>query len=216
MNKKVIAFSIWGEKQIYNVGAVRNADLALEIYEGWECWFYVGQSTPQKTIDELSKRKNCKVVIQPEQGDWSGMFWRFYPASDPNVEVMISRDADSRLSTREFLAVKEWEQSNKSFHIMRDHPHHQTEILGGMWGCKFPILKNMKKLINEYAKGEFWQVDQNFLREKIYPLIKNDAIVHDDFFAKKPFPKRREPNRFVGQAFDEHDDLLNPEHANYI
>jgi hypothetical protein len=216
MRKKVIAFSIWGNNPIYNIGALRNADLALEIYRGWECWFYAGQSTPETIINELSKRENCKVIIQPEQGNWSGMFWRFHPASDPNVEAMVSRDADSRLNTREFFAVQQWMQSNKNFHIMRDHPYHQTEILGGMWGCKFPALKNMKRLINEYTKGEFWQVDQNFLREKVYPLIKNDTIVHDEFFDRQPFPTVREPNRFVGQAFDEHDNLLNPEHAKYI
>lgn len=144
------------------------------------------------------------------------MFWRFYPASDSNVEVMISRDTDSRLNAREFFAVQQWIQSDKSFHIMRDHPYHATEILGGMWGCKFPALKNMNQLINEYTKGEFWQVDQNFLREKVYPLIKNNSIVHDEFFDKKPFPVIREPNRFVGQAFDEYDNLLNPEHTQYI
>ena len=216
MPKRVISFSIWGEKPIYNIGAIRNADLALEIYKDWECWFYVGQSTPQATIDELIMRDNCKVILQSEKGNWSGMFWRFYPASDSNVEVMISRDADSRLNMREFLAVEEWLRSDKSFHIMRDHPYHTTVILGGMWGCKFPVLKNMKSMIDEYTKGEFWQVDQNFLREIVYPLIKNDAIVHDEFFEKKPFPTAREPNRFVGQAFDELDNLLDPEHVNYI
>lgn len=216
MGKKVIAFSLWGDKAIYNIGAIRNSDLALEIYKDWECWFYIGQSTPQSTIKELNKRKNCKVILQPEEGNWSGMFWRFYPASNPNVDVMISRDTDSRLNTREFFAVEQWMKSDKSFHIMRDHPYHQTEILGGMWGCKFPVLKNMKKLIEEYKKGDFWQVDQNFLREKIYPLIKNDSIVHDEFFERKPFPTTRESNRFIGQAFDEHDNLLNPEHTKYI
>lgn len=216
MNKKVISFSLWGDKPIYNIGAIRNADLALEIYKDWECWFHIGQSTPQSTVDELNKRKNCKIILQQEEGNWSGMFWRFYPASDSNVEVMISRDTDSRLNSREFFAVQQWIQSDKSFHIMRDHPYHTTEILGGMWGCKFPTLKNMNELINEYTKGEFWQVDQNFLREKVYPLIKNNSIVHDEFFDKKPFPVTREPNRFVGQAFDEHDNLLNPEHTHYI
>ena len=27
-----------------------------------------------------------------------------------------------------------WLDSNLTFHVMRDHPHHRTEILGGMWG----------------------------------------------------------------------------------
>ena len=42
---------------------------------------------------------------------------------------------------REIAAVQEWWQSEKSFHIMRDHPQHQTAILGGMWGIKLRHLE---------------------------------------------------------------------------
>jgi hypothetical protein len=209
---KVIAFSLWGDNPIYNIGAIRNADLALEIYKDWECWFYLGSSTPKSTIDELSKRSNSKVILSKEEGDWSGMFWRFHPASDPNVDIMISRDADSRLNRREFFAVQEWIESEKGFHIIRDHPHHGTEILGGMWGCKYPLLKNMSNLIEDYAKGDFWQVDQNFLREKVYPIIKDDYISHDPFFERRPFPTQRKGGLFVGQAFNEKCEPLHPEH----
>ena len=48
---------------------------------------------------------------------------------------------------------------------MRDHPQHATEILGGMWGVRNNLLPNMVGMINDYVKGDFWQVDQNFLRE---------------------------------------------------
>jgi hypothetical protein len=74
----------------------------------------------------------------------------------------------------------------------------------------------MKELIDEYVKGNFWQVDQNFLREKIYPIIRLDSIVHDDYFENKPFPKHRENKTFVGQAFDENDKMLYPEHVNHL
>ena len=52
------------------------------------------------------------------------------------MDYYFTRDLDSRLNDREQAAVTEWLNSNKSFHIMRDHPWHGTEILGGMWGCK--------------------------------------------------------------------------------
>ena len=35
---------------------------------------------------------------------------------------------------REKDAVNAWLVSNRTFHVMRDHPDHGTEILGGMWG----------------------------------------------------------------------------------
>ena len=86
---------------------------------------------------------------------------------------------------------------------MRDHPHHAIEILGGMWGCKNNILTDMVEMINSYKKGNFWQVDQNFLKEIIYPQIKNNVLIHDEFFEKNPFPTARNGLEFVGQVFDE-------------
>ena len=35
---------------------------------------------------------------------------------------------------RERDAVNEWLESNKTFHVMRDHPWQGSEILAGMWG----------------------------------------------------------------------------------
>ena len=142
-------------------------------------------------------------------GNWSSMFWRFYPASENNVDIMISRDCDSRLSIRERLAVEEWIKSDKGFHIMRDHPYHKTEILGGMWGVKKRVLPNMKSDIDEFLKGEYKNIDQEFLAKVIYPLIKDNSIEHDEFFnysdSKLLFPSKRWNKEFVGDVFDEND-----------
>ena len=132
------------------------------------------------------------------------MFWRFLAASDPTVDVMISRDADSRLHGREKAAVDEWLDSTYLFHIMRDHQYHGIHILGGMWGAKKGILNNIDITIRNYNKGDFLGVDQNFLGEYIYPLVFQHSMVHDDFFEKKPFPKKsgiRNEYHFVGQAY---------------
>ena len=208
--KKIISFCLWGNNPKYTKGAIENADIASELYSSWICRYYVGKSTPTEILQELIARKNTEIFIMNEEGNWSGMFWRFFPASESDVEVMISRDTDSRLNLREKEAVDEWLSSDKGFHIMRDHPAHGTEILGGMWGAKKAVLPQMKDLIAEYSKGEFWQVDQNFLREKIYPLIKNNSCVHDEFFEHKPFPTPRDggidhennPVNYVGKAFN--------------
>lgn len=213
---KVISFSLWGKKPMYTIGALRNAEIAEKIFPDWECWFYVGSSCSNEIIDELKKKKNTKVFEMSEEGDWNGMFWRFYPASDPNVDVMLSRDTDCRLSVREKEAVDEWLDSDKDFHIMRDHPFHRIEILGGMWGVRGNILSEMTPLIGNYIKGNFWQVDQNFLKELIYPIVKDKSFVHDEFFEMKPFPSDRKGKEFVGEAFDENDKPLHPEHGYLI
>lgn len=213
--KKIIAFSLWGDNPKYTIGAIKNAELTNIIYPGWCSRFYCGRSVSEDVIERLRSVKNCEVVIMEEQGSWNGMFWRFIPASEDDVEIMLSRDCDSRLNMREKHAVDMWLRSGKSFHIMRDHPWHGTEILGGMWGVKNPKLKNMKNLIDEYQKGDFWQVDQNFLKEKIFPLIVNDCMVHDEFFQSISFPTKREGLQFVGESFDENDNP-NMQHRNML
>lgn len=208
--KKIIAFSLWGNNPKYTIGALYNAELISEIYPGWKARFYIGSSTPSNVARKLEK-VDSEVVLMNEPGDWKGMFWRFYPAGESDVEIMLSRDTDSRLSLREKTAVDEWLASDKDFHIMRDHPAHDALIMGGMWGARGTILKDIKRMIDEYQKGDFWQVDQNFLREKVYPLVKDISFVHDEFFEKKPFPTARNNYEFVGDVFDENNNR-HPEH----
>ena len=138
-------------------------------------------------------------------------------------ETYVDQDAfgnsiEKRLEKpdREKAAVDEWLASDKGFHIMRDHPAHGTQILGGMWGAKSGSIPEMKSLISEYSKGNFWQVDQNFLREKIYPMVRRNSYVHDEFFEKKPFPTKRKegvdsngnPKHFIGEPVDENDERI--------
>jgi protein O-GlcNAc transferase len=205
----IISFCLWGNDPKYTIGAIRNAERAKQIYPGWDVWMYIADDVPDNTIKEL-EHNDC-VIINMGEGNWKGMFWRFLPGCDPNI-TFISRDTDSRLSMREKYAVDEWIASDKDFHIMRDHPYHKTEILGGMWGARNGIVKDIDTWMNEYEKGDFWQVDQNFLREVVYPKVKDNCIVHDPFFDNKPFPgpngKIWDNNNFVGCAFDEYDRVI--------
>lgn len=207
--KKLISFCLWGDNPKYVIGAIKNADLLKEIYPGWKARFYCGQSVPEYAINRIKSVENCEVVMMGEPGDWTSMFWRFYPASEEDIDIMISRDVDSRLNMREKYAVDEWLESDKSFHIMRDHPWHKTLILGGMWGAKYPKLKDLKDQINNFVKGNYWQIDQNFLDFAVWPVIQGDVISHDEFFTEygetKPFPTPRKNLEFVGETFDEND-----------
>ena len=195
--KKVICFSLWGDNDKYTVGAVKNAKLAQQMYPEWMCRFYVGQSVPESILVQLKDQDNTEVVVMDEQGDWTGMFWRFLACSDDSVDVMLSRDTDCRITPREVAAVNEWLESDKLFHIMRDHRGHCTQIMGGMWGAKKGAVPYMEDLIKGYSKGNFWQVDQNFLRDEVYPLVVGSSFVHDEFHRfephARPFPVQRGP-----------------------
>lgn len=206
--KKIISFSLWGANPKYVVGAIKNAELAKTIYSGWICRFYVGQSTVNEAgtyLKQLECFDNVEIIKMNEDGDWSGMFWRFLPISDDDVDVMISRDTDSRLSLREKCAVDEWLKSGKAFHIIRDHPYHDFKILGGMWGARKGVLGDMKLLIENFKKEDYWQVDQDFLAEIIFPRIKDNSFIHDEFGDGKRISKRRRNFEFIGNIYDEFD-----------
>ena len=213
---KVISFSLWGKDPKYCIGAVRNAELAADIYPDWRCIFQLDALVPVVVWDALSEMEHVDVIrrIDPQtngmaKGDWRGMFWRFEYVNAQNVDVMISRDCDSRLTNREAVAVEEWLESGKGFHIMRDHPWHGSSMLGGMWGCRSGALPEFNQLMAEWHHEDRWQTDQDFLNQAIYPRIANDAMIHASFFRMEPhakdFPVPRRGTEFVGQVFDENE-----------
>lgn len=193
--KKVFSFSLWGNNPTYCVGAIKNAKIIKQKFPDFECWFYVHSETvPDKTIEQLKSMLNVKIIYK--SGDLNTekpMMWRFESIDNPEVEIMMSRDTDTRIWEREILAVNEWLQSDKLFHIMRDHPHHGDHIPGGMFGTKkIPEILSWKDLINNFKQTGNRQYDQNFLRDLIYPIIKNNSIIHSSFHKwephAKPFP----------------------------
>lgn len=200
---KIISFSLWGNKPKYCVGAIKNAHLIHEIYPNWKARFYVGSDVAKNVVDELKQAE--AEIIHCNSSGWNGMFWRFLAADSD--DIVLSRDTDSRLNIREKNAVEEWLNSNKNFHIMRDHPYHTTAILGGMWGVRNGLLKGITRLIESYNKNDQYQVDQNFLREVVYPYVASHSFVHDEFFEKKPFPTKRVNNEYVGAPFNEYEVL---------
>ncbi len=207
--KKIISFSLWGNDYKYLGGALQNIELAKFYYPEWICRFYVGVSTNKKFVEKLMSFDNVEVVSMDEHGDWTGMLWRFYPASDSEVDIMVSRDCDSRIHPREVYAVNEWINSDKKFHIMRDHQYHGIPILGGMWGSKKGVIHNIKELCDEFQLEEVKGIDQKFLAEKIFPIVKNSSLVHDEIHRievdSTKYPSSsgvRNPDHFVGQAYN--------------
>ena len=77
--------------------------------------------------------------------NWEGRFWRWMPLNDKDVTIWISRDADSRLSEREAKLVKQWEESGKTLHSIRDHRCHMHCIMGGMFGINNTLFHSRYK-----------------------------------------------------------------------
>jgi hypothetical protein len=183
---KIISYSLWGNKALYVINAIKNADIAANIFPEWKCRYYVSPNVKQTFIDELKKRNNTEIIFQSQDENWNGMFWRFYAAKDAKTknDAMISRDADSLLNERDKACVDQWLSSDKDFHIVRDMCAHNVQIMGGVWGVRNNLLGNIEELINNYSRknnNNRKNIDQEFLWDIIYPIVKNKAFVHDAY-----------------------------------
>jgi hypothetical protein len=150
--------------------------LAKKIYPDWICRFYVDETIPDSIKKALQTFDNVEIVEMPRHSGPEAMLWRFLPASEDDVNIMISRDSDSWLSYRELSCVNEFEDSNKGFHIIRDHCYHSQKVMGGMWGIKKGVFPQMKDLIEEYVKNNTY--DQGFLADFVYPHITENTLIH--------------------------------------
>ena len=196
--KRVISFCLWGDNPKYTQGAIRNVELATTVYPGWVSRFYT--HVPSVPADVVERLERDAEVIPTEIGDWRCMLERFRAADDADVEYMISRDTDSRLSKREKEAVDEWIAAGTAAHCMRDHPSHDVFIMGGMWGLRGGVLP-MNQLIDDWTAVDKWRTDQFFLTSQIWPRIHDDVTVHDEFRSGRPFPSARAGLEFVGDVF---------------
>ena len=101
-------------------------------------YFQMPKSSPQ--WDRLCNLKCsdpqidiCDIEKNPRFDNLASVFplnWRFLPSMDSQVDALFVRDLDSEISEREMAAVEEFLESDKDFHVMRDHPQHGTVILG--------------------------------------------------------------------------------------
>ncbi len=173
---KLISFSLWGGHPLYTTGAFENIELAREIYPGWKCRFYVPEN--YELVPQLLTW-GAQVVECPNTNPY---FWRFLAADDPDAECVIFRDADSRVGPREEGAVREWLDSGKGAHLMKDaEPHRATYILAGMWGLRMKAVPSIRTLMDEWFSRTSpidKYDDQRFLQCVIWPLIRDSFICH--------------------------------------
>lgn len=212
---KLISYSLWGNKPKYVIGAIKNANLAREFYPGWVCRFYCTNDVPKNIIDEL--KKTSQVILCDEPSNWKFATKRFLPMSEQGIERVIFRDTDSRFSLRETSAVDDWIASGEVLHVMKDHPYHGGfPILAGMFGIMGGYVSNIEELLKKYTVQEQYHYDQIFLKNHIWSLFKNQSIIHDEFFNKKPFPIKRNNLEFVGEPFNEDDTPCDPTHRKIL
>jgi hypothetical protein len=207
--RKIISFSLWGSDEKYTLGAVKNAELALTIYPGWTCRYYIHRNVPQKIVNLLEDFPNVELIYLENLELASCM--RFKAIDDVDVGVMISRDCDSQLSERERKCVDEWLASGKGLHVIRDHPNHANykshRIFAGMFGMrKVDYWPGWDLLLEKYrCKDGKWGLDQDILHNMVFTLFSkySDIFVHASFgkfeSVAKDIPVPRKDFEFIGE-----------------
>lgn len=214
---KAISFSLFGTAPIYLQGALRNAEQYPKLFPGWTCVFYIEVETvPYEIALALSERgaalRSYSLTEYP-----NGMFPRFLISDDPKVERFIVRDCDSRPSQREVNAVNAWIESGTDGHIMRDHPWHQSLMMGGSFGGKGAAFRGIEAAMKKfprthrlYTREKEYGADQDFLNQFFYPRVRKSGVIHDSccrhiFHDGIDFPDPLIEGDFVGSIYDEED-----------
>ena len=236
-NQKVAGFSFYGNtssevhkgKQFF-VGIKENLELLPILYgEEWSMRLYYDLDREDPLMHDLcslacqhSHLDLCHVRDLPGNPvkDASSIFpmnWRFFPTLDPQVDLFLSRDLDSRFSAREVAAVSEWLESGQPIHSMRDHPQHRTPLLGGTWGARITEpgvrrewKKSWEKMLGDklaFAPRSAKGPDQDLLKFYVWPWGKNMAMEHDSYRCHVyknsigfPTQRKDEVNNFVASV----------------
>jgi protein O-GlcNAc transferase len=215
--KKVFSFSLFGSAKKYCLGMLKNIELIQTHFPDWFIYIWIGDGVPEDIILQLNDYKSV-VLISTNQTGLMNMSYRFFSIDFPDVEVMCVRDADSRINERDKACIEDFMNSDKLFHIIRDHPNHHHPIMGGMWGVKknymnVRLLDAFQRWKQSNSSAEFWN-DMDFIKNFFYPDVLPVAMIHDEYQTLEPpnfhtpfrVPLDEKKQHFIGQVyeFDEH------------
>ena len=219
---KIISFNLASNDAGKLLGAVRNAQLIKIYYPGWIMRVYIEDphcnkypKVDRKYINKL-RLLGCEIVyINSDVVNVTPMLWKYFVADDKTVSRYLVRLTDTRPTDRELLMVQEWEQSDKRYHIIRDHPSHtDLPVVDGLFGG-IGLASNP---INQAPFGT-WSASMTvnstetpmshmrFLRERLAPVISKDSLCHDSISCRLTIgcvgtPPRKILSQFVGQKYN--------------
>lgn len=210
-HKKYICFSLFkndnnhrSQFKTYRVGAIENAKMCKEFYPDFTPLFYMYRGLTE-IAGEL-KSLGAKVVLKKTQlPGWGSMHWRCTPLIEGGFDVCLFRDTDSRPSIREKVLVDKFLSSKFNFHSIRDHPMHKRKVMGGMWAAKKTTEEIKEVIYSCFNTNLQYGFDENVFDQKLWPLIKEDCLIHDsntdssDFLPNSDGSFIGQPVRYAGE-----------------
>ena len=234
--RKVISMSLYGKDPRYTWGVLRNAQLVPVYLPEWTLRVYVAAdpapselAVPPRIINKL-RLLGAEIATVPTGNSMAPRNWRLLAASDQHLDYLLVRDADARLSEREAAAVRDWVSAAEKngpqsavIHCIRDHTKHANQaIVDGLWGGRPRALhQRLNKYLTDIPGLASTRVTSNevnvVLKEVLWPAVSDAAYCHDSVSpcerwtpaaSRHPFPTPRPGQHYVGQKFDEHQQLV--------
>lgn len=177
---RIIAFSLFGPFERYRLGLIRNIEIAAKLFPDWTCLVYCDEEN-YRALEKL-RFENTRILLQQKESDGlSGMTWRLNACHDATNDVILFRDTDSFLTTREKEIVEEWLESPFDVHLIRDHPLHTSPVMGGMFAVRGEAARLLSRVIKTHHNAHRqtgYGDDQEFLTKHFYPIVKSRSLVH--------------------------------------
>jgi hypothetical protein len=181
------SFCLYGPPNpYYYQGLLENIWLIGKYFPTWKVYVYLGTDVPQDMRDRLAV---CSSVVLRETGITGPrtMAYRFFAIDEPEVEIMLVRDADSRVHWKDRWAIREFIRHPEYIaHAIRDNVVHKVPLCGGLWGMrKVPGLR-IEDLFWDYSARQATAgydigacgFDQSFLALYVYPRLASRILIH--------------------------------------
>ena len=162
MSSVVFSFCIYGNQRKYCFGLYENLLIIQDKFSDAKIFIYVsGQNVPDTYIELYESFPNTKLFFNPSQENMVDRFFALDDA-DPEIDIMIVRDADSRIHQRDIWCINDFIKSDFICHTIRDHAGHHRPIMGGLWGLKrkylykhYYSLRNLHSLYSQQFKEQY-------------------------------------------------------------
>jgi hypothetical protein len=190
----VFSFCLYGPyNPRYYPGLLENVYLAGKYFPDWKVYVYYGSDVEQGILDHLGL---CTSVVLRPTGliGAPNMIPRFFAIDEPNVDVMMVRDADSRIHWKDRWAIRDFlSRPEYIAHTIRDHKDHTAYLMGGLWGLRkssgIHVQTEYANYKEDKSKGHRLAHDQNFLADVVYPKVLPKLLVH--YSVARAFPGER-------------------------
>lgn len=179
----VFSFCLYGPyNSRYYDEMLQNVRLAQRYFPDWKVYMYIAPDVESDFVQTLRSFSNV-VLFETGITGPKNMIRRFFAIDEPEVEIMMVRDADSHIHWKDRWAIREFVDNSRFIaHTIRDHKNHTAKIMGGLWGLRKSSALSVKELYSTYvedlSRGPRLEHDQNFLADVVYPLVLPRLLVH--------------------------------------